>query len=141
LTFEPTYTSDVNQPVLDTWQTWDVLAGKFYSDNEGAPSLADTFTLQSYILEHPLATIIDDLGHGGIGGFRINSGFASGDAFDTNVDQIKFGTAAAGTTTYDFEPDSATPAGPAAPLPTTAYAGLALLAGVGIVSRRQKKLT
>lgn len=102
LWFEPDY-SNPPQPAaaLNTWQTWDALNGKWYSDNIGGPG-SNSITLATYlstVVGTP--TIINAAP--GVGGFRIASGFASDtDDFEAFVDNLTFATAA-GSTTYDFE--------------------------------------
>jgi hypothetical protein len=112
LWFEPTYSSAgagngnaFPQPNVqaNTWQTWNALGGMWYSDNQAGPG-SNAITLAAYLAipGDANATIID--ASPGVGGIRIASGFASpSDNFDTNVDNFSIGTAALGTTTYDFE--------------------------------------
>lgn len=100
LWFEPDYTSPA---MLNTWQTWDLLAGNWYSDEIPGPG-SNSYPLADYLAIHPDATITND-GTSGAGGFRIASGFASpGDTFNAYVDAVVFGD-----TTYDFEPGAAVP--------------------------------
>jgi PEP-CTERM motif len=131
LWFEPDYSSTdfggpQPAPALNTWQTWDALNGKWYSDNISGPgSNAKTW---SYILaaEGPGVTIVAD--GAGRGGIRIASGFASpGDVFNAYVDNFTIGTAA-GTTTYDFE---------AVPEPTTLSLMALAIGGLALIRKRK----
>jgi hypothetical protein len=109
LFFEPIYSSGIGgnpTPALNTWQRWDLLTGMWYSDNDGGPG-SNSITWADYLTAHPGATIMNDTsqgGPGGIGGIRINAGFASpGDNLDVNVDAFTIGVFGVDTT-YDFEP-------------------------------------
>jgi len=107
LWFEPDYSGpgagngnpNPQAPVaLNTWQTWDCLAGMWYSDNIAGPG-SNAITLAAYLAQKPNATIINE----GPGGIRVASGFASpGDVFDANVDAFVIGTATS-QKTYNFE--------------------------------------
>lgn len=140
LWFEPDYSSasagngNANpqpDPALNLWQTWDALGGMWYSDNHAGPG-SGAITLAAYLVLEPDATIVDDV-LGGKGGIRFSSGFAgTGDTFDANVDAFIIGTAAAGTTTYNFDPDATVPE-PA----TLALLGIGL-AGLGFSTRRRR---
>ena len=113
LWFEPTYSSagagngdPSPQPdvALNTWQTWDMLTGMWYTDS-GSPGSngpgSNAITLSAFLTAFPNARIVNP--STSLGGIRIASGFASsGDNFDTNVDAFTIGTAG-GTTTYNFE--------------------------------------
>jgi hypothetical protein len=120
LFFEPPYQTPtsgnpnlLNQgdSVLNTWQTWNALAGGWWDNNgvlnpgTGVGSLAD------YLVTYPDATIENS--SAGYGGVRLTVGFASPeDNFNGYVDNVTIGTTG-GTTTYDFEPATV-------PEPTTA---------------------
>lgn len=109
LWFEPDY-SQPGQPAaaLGTWQTWNALTGKWYSDSGIGTPGAGAITLATYLAAEPNATIINDAFQG-IGGFRIASGFASPeDNFTTYFDNLTFATAL-GSETYNFEMDAAVP--------------------------------
>ncbi len=140
LWFEATYSragagngnpSPQTDPVLNTWQTWNLLTGMWYTDNGDAGSGpgSNAKTLAAILGAIPNATIINDADQG-IGGIRIASGFASaGNNFDANVDNFTIGTAG-GTTTYDFELA-------AVPEPTTLIAGALLLLPFGANTLRR----
>ncbi len=106
LWFEPDYSSTdfggpQPAPALNTWQTWDALNGKWYTDNFFGPGASAATWADVLTAEGSGVTIVAD--GAGRGGIRIASGFAStNDVFDANVDNFTIGTAA-GTTTYDFE--------------------------------------
>jgi hypothetical protein len=111
LHFEPTYSSagagngnanPQGDVALNTWQTWNALAGMWYSDNFAGPG-SNAVTLAGYLTlaGTPDAKIADAAP--GIGGIRLTSGFASpSDNFDANIDNFTIGTLS-GTTTFDFE--------------------------------------
>jgi hypothetical protein len=138
LWFEPDYSStdfggSQSAPTLNTWQTWDALDGKWYTDNHFGPGSNATTWANVLATEGSGVTIVNDAGHGGIGGIRIASGYASpGDTFDANVDAFTIGTAA-GTTTYDFEAQAAVPE------PTTLIIWSLLgAAGIGLTWLRKR---
>jgi hypothetical protein len=116
LWFEPDYSSagaGNNNPnpqagtALNTWQTWNLLTGMWYSDNVAGPG-SNAITLAAYLALKPNATIINDAAQG-IGGIRLASGFASpGDNFNAYADAFTIGTASI-TTTYNFELTPAVP--------------------------------
>lgn len=110
LYFEPVYQtgSYSGDPVpnqgavaLNTWQTWNALAGGWWSENDanfGPPLI----TLNSYIAAHPDATIVNS--STGLGGVRIIAGGGAGawDNFIGNADNLQVGVNG-NTTVYDFE--------------------------------------
>jgi len=110
LWFEPAYSNGVGgNPTagLNTWQTWNLLTGKWYSDNIAGPG-SNSITLGAYLALKPNATIVNDAGQG-IGGIRLATGFASAaNNFNTYVDAFTIGTAG-GTTTYNFEATAPVP--------------------------------
>jgi hypothetical protein len=132
LVFEPIYSDghDVTNPngaqatpALNTWQSWNLLKGMWYSDNFGGPGDQALSWTQILADEGANATIADDTSHG-LGGIRFTVGEGSAtDNFNVFVDNFAIGTAA-GTSTYDFEPSAA------APLPATAWTSLGLLGGL-----------
>jgi hypothetical protein len=93
LTFEPVYNGTVS---TNTWQHWNALDGKWWSDVSGGPP--PLFTLASYISTHPNATIV------GSDGFLLAAG-CGGSAwtnFVGNADRLTIGVGGT-STTYDFE--------------------------------------
>lgn len=116
LFFEPVYQTGAysgdavpNQgaPTLNTWQTWDALAGGWWSFNDlnfGPPLV----TIDSYVEDHPTARIINT--PTGQGGIRIATGCggAAWANFVGNADAFAIGVSG-NTTTYDFEPNLPAP--------------------------------
>ena len=135
LVFEPIYSDggDVTNPngpeavpAFDTWQTWDLLKGMWYSDNFGGPGANALTWSQILTDEGPDATIVDDTPDG-LGGIRFTVGEGSTtDNFSVNVDDFTIGTAS-NTVKYNFEP------GAAVPLPASVWSGIALLGGLGLI--------
>jgi hypothetical protein len=110
LFFEPAYQTGTfsGDPVpnqgtvlLNTWQTWDALAGGWWALEDGAfgPPL---ITLDTYLLEHPDATIVNT--NTGRGGVALVAGFGAGawDNFVGNADCFTIGVHGE-SVTYDFE--------------------------------------
>jgi hypothetical protein len=108
LHFEPEYQSGYTGNVPDqgaltnlTWQTWDALAGGWWSVfntlGTGAAG-SSVLPLSSFVTANPTATIIAS------NGLRFVTGFGHGswDAFNGNVDEFTIAAGAA-STTYDFE--------------------------------------
>jgi len=112
LYFEPTYSraaagngnpNPQADPALNTWQTWNLLTGMWYSDSVSGPgSNAKPFSY--FLSQYPSAKIVNDVNNqGGLGGIRITAGLASAsNSFNVSIDAFSIGTSA-GTTTYDFE--------------------------------------
>jgi hypothetical protein len=103
LTFEPIY--QTGQPVaLNTWQTWNALDGRWWSDNAGGPP--PFFSLPQYLAAHPTAKIVNTA----TGGVRLAAG--CGGAAWTNfvgyADALTIGISGS-SNTFNFEPRSAGP--------------------------------
>jgi hypothetical protein len=137
LFFEPPYQThasgnpglpDQGPTQLNTWQTWDALAGGWWDNNSVGTAGTGVVSLSTIEAAYPNATIENPVS--GLGAVRFDVGFASpGDQFNGNVDNFTIGTAD-GTTTFDFEPSVPEPA-------SLALLG-AGLAGLGVVRRRRK---
>lgn len=89
---------------LGVWQSWDALAGGWWTLNDGTfgPPLR---TIADYVAMHPEATIVNEIGQPTYG-LRFSSGGGGGawDNFDGNFD--KFVIKVNGDrTTYDFDPE------------------------------------
>jgi hypothetical protein len=89
-----------------TWQTWDALAGGWWSDadSEDGPYGPPVHTLANYLTDHPTATIVDhpDGASGGVGLAAGCTG-ATWSGFEGFADALVVGVDDA-TTTFDFEP-------------------------------------
>ncbi|HYH05475.1 MAG TPA: Calx-beta domain-containing protein [Thermoanaerobaculia bacterium] len=112
LFFEPAYQTGAypGDPVpnqgaiqLRTWQTWNALAGGWWSLDAGTfgPPL---ITIATYLASFPNATIVNTAG--GLGGLRILTGTGAGawDNFLGAVDNVIIDTTTTASTTYNFEP-------------------------------------
>jgi uncharacterized repeat protein (TIGR01451 family) len=112
LFFEPGYQTGAfagdpvpNQGALQlrTWQTWNALAGGWWSLDAGTfgPPL---ITIATYLASFPNATIVNSAG--GLGGLRILTGNGAGawDNFSGAVDNVTVDTTAIASITYNFEP-------------------------------------
>lgn len=90
---------------LNRWQTWDALAGGWWSLNDGTfgPPLR---TIPGYVAAHPNATIVNR--EDGLGGVRIAAGGGAGawDNFIGNADAFTIGVNN-NDKTYNFELHSA----------------------------------
>jgi hypothetical protein len=145
LEFEPPYDA-VQATALNTWQSWNTLTGGWYDANGtlGSGPGSAVVSLSDLLNALPSTATIADLGtlFPGFGGINLQVGLASpGDNFDANVDDFTLGTAA-GSTSYDFDPD-ANPtggAGASTPLPSAASMGLGMLAVIGAAGMLRKKL-
>jgi hypothetical protein len=97
LTFEP-----INQTqtvALNSWQTWDALSGRWWSDNAGGPP--PFYTLLQYIAAHSGAKIVNTA----TGGVRLAAG-CGGVAWTNFVgyaDNLTIGVHGS-SNTFDFEP-------------------------------------
>jgi hypothetical protein len=115
---------DGNAPNIGTWETYDALAGGWWSNNgdDGAGSGGPPLTsLAHYMATYPDATIVSTASGGG---FRVVAGFGGPTdwgQFDGNVDAIAFNG-----TTYNFE------------VPEPASLGLLALGGM-ILGRRSRR--
>jgi hypothetical protein len=137
--FEPDYGSQSfvptgpPKPVLNQWQTWNVLDGRFYDDNQnGGFGGSDALPWSSFLTLYPNAVLVNDDGNGGVGGLRITIGAVNpSQSADDYVDNFTIGTAA-GSTIYDFE---------AVPEPSSLVIGslLALMSVGGYRWQRSRK--
>lgn len=148
LFFEPPYQTptsgnaslpDQGDSVLNTWQTWDALAGGWW-DNAGLCGGPGTNVVSFATCAATLgdATIVNDRGVPGVlegvGGVQFTVGFTSaGDISNGNVDAFTIGVDNE-VTTYDFEAVDATPA----PEPFTLALFGAGLSGLAFSRRRRK---
>ncbi len=95
-------------------------------------------SLSTLLAALPSTATIADLGtlYPGFSGVQLQVGFgSSGETFAGYVDDFSLGTSA-GTTTYNFGPDLASPV----PLPASAGVGFAMLAGFGAMFAARKRL-
>ncbi len=111
LFFEPTYQSGYSTNIPDQgalhvgeWQTWNAIAGGWWSLNgfAGATSGMGVQTLEHYLVEYPEAKIVNS--STGAGGIRIATGCGGSTwtNFVGNADNLRI-TTPDGSTTYDFE--------------------------------------
>ena len=130
MTFEPTYSPTQGAVTLNTWQTWDALAGMWYDDlHNGNPGVDSVISWNDMLAANLSATIVNQSGNG-LGGIRISTGFASADnQFNTYVDNFTIND-----TTYNFEPAAATPLPATLPLLATGLGAMGLL---GLRRRRK----
>lgn len=137
LFFEPPYQTQAT--AMNTWQSWNALGGGWWDNNGtcGSPGDAGVVSLSACDAALGGATIVNSFGTvgvlDGVGGVNFDVGFASpSDQFNGNVDAFTIGDAA-GTTTFDFEPNGA-----AVPEPAT-WAMLILgFLGVGAMVRKAR---
>ncbi|MHB1462165.1 MAG: hypothetical protein ACYC1M_12845 [Armatimonadota bacterium] len=112
LFYEPIYSNNTfNQtPVLNTWQTWDILNnGTWYSvGGYAGMGQATPKKLSQYISNYPDARITA----GGLGHLRIFAGYSAGywDNFTAAIDNLQIG-ALDFLQIYDFEPSQTTSLG------------------------------
>ena len=106
--------------------------GGFWDNNNVFTPGTGVDSLANFLVQFPDAVIVADSSDNG--GLRLDTGYSSpGDNYDTYVDNVTVGTAN-GTTTYDFEPNAATPE------PSTIFLlGGGLVAGVVARRRRSRK--
>ena len=141
LYFEPPYqTPGTGNPALpnqgvtalNTWQSWNALAGGFYDDldpNSGPGT--GVKPLSYYLALYPLAKLTNATS--GLGGIRFDVGFASpNDQFNGYVDAFTIGIAGSNTT-FDFENTVS-----AVPEPSTWAMMILGFAGVGFMAYRRK---
>jgi hypothetical protein len=140
LFFEPPYQPSQGTPVLNTWQTWNALAGGWWDNNGlGNPSNAGVVPLSTFETAYPDATIENyDPGLTPAttrGGIALNVGFATTTSkFVGYVDNFTIGVNG-GSTTYNFDP---TPT--ATPEPgTLALLGSGLLGAAAVRRRRRSR--
>jgi hypothetical protein len=144
LFFEPPYqqgtaTGNGSLPVQATpqqgeWQTWNAFVGGYWDNGFGSPIPIDQVgnpgtgvePLTAFLAAYPDATIANG-GLPGLGGIAMQVGFeSSGDTEDGYVDNFTIGINGVNTT-YNFDPDATVP------LPASAWSGLALLGGLGLL--------
>ena len=98
LTFEPIYQTG-QQPLLNTWQTWDALNGLWWSDGMGGPP--PLLTLGDYVALHPDASIVNSGGKGLI--LAAGCGGAAWTGFVGYLDRLHTGVTGREPLIYDFE--------------------------------------
>ena len=128
MSFEPTYSPTQGAVTLNTWQTWDAVAGMWYDDNgNGNLGVGNVISWNDMLIANVGATIVNQ--SNGLGGIRISTGFASADdQFNTYVDNL-----AINDTTYNFELAAATP------LPATLPLFATGLGAFGVLGWRRKR--
>ena len=135
LFFEPPYQThasgngslpDQGATALNTWQTWNALAGGWWANSGtgGCNPGTGVCAFSDYLLAHPGATLVNF--PGALGGVELRVGQASpDDQFNGYVDNFTIGVSGANTT-FDFEAASATPLPAAFPLFVTGLGALGL---------------
>jgi len=118
LFFEPPYQTpstgngglpDQGLPVLNTWQTWNALAGGWWTNNglggSGGTSVVSFSTIENFYI----GATISGSSYFANDGISLTVGEANpGDNFNGYVDNVTVGVNSANTT-YNFEPDAAVP--------------------------------
>lgn len=130
LVFEP-YQTAGNVIVDNTWQSWDALAGNWWST--GTPIVGDVGVAQACPQSSPcsfsdILTLYPDAGvqTGILSGVLFKAGSGWLDGYTGSVDAFSIGQTGAEVTTFDFEA-AAMPAPPALPLIAVAFGALAVL--------------
>ena len=133
LWFEPTYSPSQGAVALNTWQTWNALAGGWYDDNgNGNPGVANVVSFGAMQAANRGATIVNQSGNG-LGGIRFGSALLAPEIpFNTNVDNFTIGINSANTT-FNFDP------APAVPEPSTWAMMILGFAGIGFLAYRRKQ--
>jgi hypothetical protein len=122
LFFEPPYQTpgtgsgslpDQGATLMNTWQTWDALAGGWWDNNGFCNPGTGVTSLAACIATFSNPVIVNA---GTLGGVRFNVGFASAtDRFNGYVDNFTIGINGSNTT-YDFDPEPSTVPDPASTL-------------------------
>ena len=124
--FEPAYSPAQGAVALNTWQTWDTLAGGWYDTNGNGGPGANVISWSAIVAANPGATIVNS--GDGLGGVRFSIGFASAaNNFNAYLDNFTIGITDGPTTTYDFEATSPVPLPAALPLLISGLGGMGLL--------------
>jgi hypothetical protein len=99
LTFEPRYNTDTdgNPLTQNTWQTWDLLGGKWWSNDHGGRPL---FTLAAFDASHGGDVVVAKQGFR----FSVGCGGAPWNFFTGYVDRLHSGIQGQDSRFYDFEP-------------------------------------
>lgn len=147
LFFEPLYqgatffpTNPQGPLAMQTWQTWDALAGGWYSvfGTAGSGPGANVKSFNTFFTPalggDADARLVNS--SSGLGGLRFVVGFGGPTDFGNfigNIDNVTVDTATIAALTYDFEPDSA-------PVPEPATSLLIGAGLVGFLTRRRNSL-